>query len=371
MKLSTHLMAALALVASTLLPLAAQEPQPAVDAAQKIDEGAPVELRTAIKFLAEPINAVTLFGLSTCSDSLIGVDVTGVDELLRSHLGLADGQGVVVTAVAGEGPAARAGIVKNDVLIMVGEQPIGGVEGLQNLLQPAVDQAVKLVLVRSGQKQSLEVTPQSPVTLSFALSEAQLAAPKYWLGVGLANADDTLRSHLGVADGEGLIVTSVENDSPAAKAGVMTNDLLLKLDGKPLTTIDLLSAQLQEIADRSTTLELLRRGKPASLTVTLEQRAPQDYATFVTQFVQQGDLGEVLFTLPQAFEAIDSVKYTDDLKAFLVSSAVQRPDVLRQVADLIEQAKQLEKALEEVKRLQQSLEALDAAIKAEGVGTGE
>jgi predicted metalloprotease with PDZ domain len=318
------------------------------------------------------MNAVTLY--ATCADSLIGVDVTGVDDVLRSHLGLAAGQGVVVTAVADDSPASRAGIVKNDVLVSVGDQPVTGVECLQNLLQGAVDKATNLALIRSGQQQTVEVTPQSQAArLTWALSETLLAAPQFWLGVGLANADDTLRSHLGIAGGEGLVVTSVENESPAAKAGVMLNDLLLKLDGKALSTIESLTAQLQEIGGRSAPLELLRRGKPASLTVTPEQRA--DYANFVTHLIRQDDLERVFVTFPQAVEAIDPLTVTTgvrELAAYQLWSVERQPaDLARQVTDLLEQAKRLEKALEEVKHLQKSLEALDAAVKAQAQAPSE
>ena len=266
---------ALVLALWVVAPLVADEPQPPETKPQEPSApGEPQAYTVLGDFVSAPQEVVLWSNLVTCSNSLIGIEAIGVDDVLRSHLGLAEGQGVVVTSVADESVASKASIQKNDVLVTVGEQPITGVEGLQNLLQAAVDKATTLGMVRSGQKQSVVVTPQSPVLgLAIALSDGLASAPKFWLGVGLASADDTLRSQLGIAAGDGLVVTGVEGESPAAKAGVMANDLLLKLDGKALTTIEGLTAQLQEIGVRSAKLELLRRGKPATLTVTPEQRA--------------------------------------------------------------------------------------------------
>jgi hypothetical protein len=135
----------------------------------------------------------------------------------------------------------------------------------------------------------------------------------------------------------------------------------------------LLTAQLQEIGGRSAPLELLRRGKPASLTVTPEQRA--DYASFVAHVIRQEDLGRVFLAWPQAVEAIDPLTLTtgvEDLAALRLWSAERQPsDLASQVAGLLEQAKQLDKALEEVKHLQRSLEALDAAVKAQAQAPSE
>ena len=52
------------------------------------------------------------------SDSLIGISAAQVDDVLRSHLGLAEGKAVLVTDVADDSPAKQAGIQKNDILFI-------------------------------------------------------------------------------------------------------------------------------------------------------------------------------------------------------------------------------------------------------------
>lgn len=292
-------------------------------------------------YAAEGVGANTGFALREISlavnTDLIGVDVAQVDDVLRSHLGLPEGKGLIVTGVGDDSPAAKAGLQKNDVLTAVGGEEIASLEGFRKSLEAAAETPIAIGFIRAGKKQSVEVTPLSP-TVPLALSvNFQPAGSKYWLGVGLAAADDTLRSQLSIAAGEGLVVTSVEGDSPAVKSGVMVNDVLLKLDGKPLTAIEALTEQIQTIADKSVSLELLRRGKPAALTVTPEKHAEPLWTTASALIASQNTYSaNGVFPYPLA-----------------VFQPQPRPDLATQVNSLLNQTKQL----------QASLEALRAAIE--------
>jgi C-terminal processing protease CtpA/Prc len=293
--------------------------------------------------------------LATSGEALIGVQVSAPDEVLRSHLGLAEGRGLVVTSVADGGPAAQGGIQINDVLIAVGDEEIDGADRLRQLLEASKDKPVSIALIRAGQRQKVELTPHAGAIqlglqfLTLQNTTATTEEPKYWLGVGLAGADDALRSHLGIAAGEGLIVTGIENDSPAAKAGLMTNDLLLKLDGKPLKTIEELSAQLQEIKDKSVSLELLRRGKPASLTVIPELRPRFDEAMKLAVDLAH-DNAVITFALSQDAKVLAEQTLIGRIEK--AAGAVEQADLSPKVNELVAQAKQL----------QASLEALQAAM---------
>jgi hypothetical protein len=121
-----------------------------------------------------------------------------------------------------------------------------------------------------------EATPKKPEIAQLELNSIdQLIVDKvkgtavdaegYVLGVGLDEADSTLRAQLGLATGEGLVVTDVVEDSAAADAGVKAHDVLTVLDGTRLTTVKAVTAQIQEIKDREVELRLLRGGKERSL----------------------------------------------------------------------------------------------------------
>jgi S1-C subfamily serine protease len=69
-----------------------------------------------------------------------------------------------------------------------------------------------------------------------------------------------------------LGVEAVEPDSPAALAGIREGDVILSVNGKPLTSEDVLS---QELATQQLTLEVMREGvdQPTSISLVPQRLA--------------------------------------------------------------------------------------------------
>jgi hypothetical protein len=91
-----------------------------------------------------------------------------------------------------------------------------------------------------------------------------------WLGVAIDEATEALTAQLGLDPGVGLIVTFVSPESPAAKAGLQKNDVLVELDGQKLV----LPAQLRKLVQvhpMGSKVELVyyRAGKRHELSVVL------------------------------------------------------------------------------------------------------
>lgn len=330
----------------------AEAPQPAAPATEVT---VPVAISGFVTEAVDDLAVANLNGVllqvAAQTDSVLGVNVKPVDDVLRAHLGLAEGKGFVVTAVAQESALANADLRVNDVLLTVGGEEISGLEMFSKTLRGAPDKAFSIGIMRAGKKESIEIKPGSLEVAEFhRLIVKQENAPRYRLGVALAVADDTLRSQLSLLGGEGLVVTSVENDSPAAKSGVLVNDVLIKLDGKVLTSIDVLQEHLQQVGDKAVSLELMRRGQPATLTVTPEKLAlAKQHRLFLqANLYQSVDLNQVPLAV---WTSQPNPDWTNVFSVDAVESA--KPNAEAQVAALLEQ----------VKQLQASLESLQAALK--------
>lgn len=300
--------------------------------------------------------------LLTQSSPWIGVEVAPAGEALRVQLGLPAEQGAVVVNVTDNSPAADAGIQLHDVLLLAGDQPVRDAETLQAQVRAAGEQRLALRLIRAGKRLSLEVIPkQQTAQLAFTV-DGQPAEQnaRFWLGVGLATADDTLRNQLGLAAGEGLVVTSVEPQSPAEQAGVHIHDVLLALDGKPLTAVEGLQAQLQETGAKTIPLRLLRGGKPLALDVTPEKHQDLTWTTVLP--MQNAALQAIEFLSPGVVVqggAADGLLKDIGAGQYLIWSAdlnAAQDPLQKQVADLMAQVQQMQKMLSD----------LDAALKARG-----
>jgi len=78
---------------------------------------------------------------------------------------------------------------------------------------------------------------------------------------------------LGRQQASGLLLVSVEENSPAEAGGLMVGDILTGLAGQPLTDPDELLARLTgEVVGPATPVEILRGGQPTLITVTIGER---------------------------------------------------------------------------------------------------
>jgi hypothetical protein len=110
------------------------------------------------------------------------------------------------------------------------------------------------------------------------VSEGDRAARKRvaWLGVSTEEASETLSSQLGLESGAGLVVTYVGSQSPAAKAELKKNDVLVELDGQLLVHPSQLRKLVRSHKEGDQVkLEYFRGGKKQTVTVTLAKTAAE------------------------------------------------------------------------------------------------
>jgi hypothetical protein len=89
----------------------------------------------------------------------LGVATEETSEALASQLGLSAGEGLTVTYVAPESPAAKAGLQKNDVLAEFEEQLLVHPAQFRKLIQMHKEgDSVKLTVYRAGKKKSITAT---------------------------------------------------------------------------------------------------------------------------------------------------------------------------------------------------------------------
>jgi membrane-associated protease RseP (regulator of RpoE activity) len=104
----------------------------------------------------------------------IGVQVATVEPALRSHLSLPQDRGLLVTEVVADGPAAKAGVKVNDILLTLAGTPLKDQQGLVEDVQRLGEKAAVLELVREGARQTIEVAPQKRTQAAFTANGVTL-----------------------------------------------------------------------------------------------------------------------------------------------------------------------------------------------------
>jgi len=282
-----------------------------------------------------------------------GFDVAPVDGTLRAQIQLPEGGGVVVTNILPDSEAAKAGLAQHDILLKVNDTLINSPEMLRDLVSTENGKKVTLQVIRHGAPVTIEFT--LPATATYEWTRFYNASSgQYRIGVTLAQADDTLRNQLRLAAGEGLVVTEVVADGPAAKAGIQQHDVLTKLDDKRLSTVENLEAQVQEIKDRSVTLEFLRGGREMSCSLAPQQNEWVEVTGSRDFAIWWGD--------NQALAVNEGVqRFTPMITWQLATAGAQPPDASATGNAIATQVAELKQQLA---AMQKSLEALEASLQA-------
>ena len=188
--------------------------------------------------------------------------------------------------------------------------------------------------------------------------DARPAKDRAWLGVAIEEAPEALAEQLELDPGVGLVVTHVSADSPAARAGLKKNDVLVELAGQSLV----LPAQLRKLVQLrkpgdKVKLVFYRAGKKQTETATLEQ-APARFGLFD----DGGNPGENLRALELDLSGLPGTSALHAHAKALGESLRQIPgaakvEISTEIKRSMEQArKAIEEAAGELKRNKGSLQ---------------
>jgi hypothetical protein len=97
-----------------------------------------------------------------------------------------------------------------------------------------------------------------------------------YLGIGLTELTDELRTHFGAPEGSGVLVSEVMDDSPAWRAGLQVGDVVTRIDGEPVTSGSALVQAVRSHQPGETVgVEVVRDGRLETFNATVEKHEGQ------------------------------------------------------------------------------------------------
>ena len=128
------------------------------------------------------------------------------------------------------------------------------------------------------------------------------------LGVTIQEVNQQLADSFGLKGPRGALVNSVEENSPAAKAGIASGDVILKFNGKEISSSSELPALVADVKPGSSaTLEVWRNGSAKNFTVTVGEFKESKVASSDSPNQEHGRLGLALRPLnPQERQQLGS-----------------------------------------------------------------
>ena len=185
----------------------------------------------------------------------LGVTIQDVNQSFADSFKLERPAGALVAQVEEGGPGAKAGLRSGDVVLKFNDQPIIASSDLPALLgQATPGETARLEIWRQGKREQLSAKLGDAAEKQAGKSEADDEnAPTGKLGLALRPLQPEEKRN---GAREGLVIEDV--GGAAARAGVQSGDLLLAINGTPVSSVEQVR-QVVEAADKSVAL-LVQRG---------------------------------------------------------------------------------------------------------------
>jgi serine protease Do len=212
----------------------------------------------------------------------LGVRIQTVTDELAEGMHMKRAIGALVAAVTEGGPAEDAGIEQGDVIIEFDGREVSEMRKLPRMVaETPIGKDVDVKVWRKGEPVEFKVTLGE-------LDEAVLASAETGpvgrddgsegdvpdLGLSLGSLTPELRQQFGLDDAaEGVVVTSVDNESTAAEKGMRPGDVIIEVDQEPVSTPDDVSERVAHAKDggyRVVTLLVFRQGDYQWIAVRLD-----------------------------------------------------------------------------------------------------
>jgi len=189
----------------------------------------------------------------------LGVIIQPLTIDLAEKLKFYDTEGVLIADVTKNSPADKAGIIRSDIIVEFNGKSVKDCHSLPKLVADIpVGNKAKIKINREGQFKTITVTigelkEEKNTTLTKSIEQ------KPRLGLSLQELSPELAKQLGTPTKKGLVITDVENDSPADKAGLKNGNVILEAAQKTMTKIDDFAALTNKLLPGESILLLVQR----------------------------------------------------------------------------------------------------------------
>jgi S1-C subfamily serine protease len=246
--------------------------------------------------------------LTSTSQGYLGVTVHDVDPVRAQKEKLSSPIGAEVVSLDHDAPAAKAGVHTGDVIRSINGQFVTDAAALTRMLRDMpVGKFIEIEVVHNTQVKRyrlqladrtalvqhawahhfhVPIPEPAPMVQGFAVQrsdggdgassgDSDAPDPQAYVGAEVEPITPQLAKYFGVRAGNGLLVRSVEDKSPAGNAGLDAGDIIITANGMPLETAADWLQTLRANAGHPVAITVLRNRKVLTLAITVDARITQ------------------------------------------------------------------------------------------------
>jgi serine protease Do len=203
----------------------------------------------------------------------IGVGIQDLTPGLADSFGLKTNAGALVTDVKPGSPGAKAGLKSGDVITSIDGQPIDSASRLGiTVAEAAPGSKLELDILRDGATQRIPVTTVVRTNADRRGGDESVESSTddqgVLNGVGVADLDAASRRDLDLPERlNGAVITGVDPESAAARAGIREGDVILEIDRQPVTSAKSAVDLCANATSRKTLVKLWSHGSTVFVVV--------------------------------------------------------------------------------------------------------
>lgn len=201
----------------------------------------------------------------------LGIYPQDIDRNLAEAYKLSKPQGALLTRVAPDSPAQKAGLKAGDIILQYNTIKIVESSDLLNAINRArTNDAFKIQLLRNGKP--LTITGNLVAAPSDVQAEGRDKLDSdVRLGLRLRNLTPTEKSEIAKDNKTGILITAVDPTGLAARSGLMTGDVVTNLHQKKIANVTDFSSAISSLPKKGVvTIEIIRQGIPAIIGLRIE-----------------------------------------------------------------------------------------------------
>ena len=199
----------------------------------------------------------------------LGVGIQNMTPDLARSFELKEAKGALVSNVAEDSPAEKAGIKQGDVIVEFQGAPIEDAAALQKVVtRTPVGTKVALKVMRNGREETLTTTV-SEQSEPKEVAKAEKSLENVLTGVEVQSVNQQTARELGPrGKAQGVVVVDIESESQADRAGLAQGDVIREINRHPVKSVKDYERIVSELKkDQDALLLIDRRGSSVFITV--------------------------------------------------------------------------------------------------------
>ncbi len=224
----------------------------------------------------------------------LGIDTHDVTPEIAAQMHLPNDQGVEVAMVDQDAPAGKAGLKERDVIVKFDGKSVGDPFELRNLIRKTTpNSTVTLGIYRDGKPMDIQVKlaarpqwnghiviPKITIPPMPEIDVPAVIMGSRRSGLTVEPITRQMAEAFGSKEGHGVMIRSVEKNSPAELAGFRAGDLIVRVGSEIIDDINDWNQSIRQLQGGKATVTVIRDKREQNLTLALPEKRSQGSAVY-------------------------------------------------------------------------------------------